>query len=977
MSINLNRIRGHHISADETGNSTKVLLTGSATYTGQWEDVTDYTTVAVAIKGDNVTDGTLYIESSQDGGTTVNSVPFTVADASFDLPHLWNVVETHIRIKYTNGTTAQTGHFQLQTKYSNGQELGLLQNADGTISANTAVQVVKSIGTGTKPDGTTYANSNESGVVPANSSNATLGVSGSFVGTWSVLEGYHGITVLVEGNAGTGDVADGTLYMEFSHDGISTHRSINIPISDITSVAPRTLGTVAKYFRVRYINGTTATTSFDIQTMFHIQQVQLVSRLDGTLNGTEDVSNVRSVQVGQSPDDTFNNVPTSGASTVNSSNATLGVSGSFVGAWENISGQHGITVLVDGTSGGVSDGTLYMEFSHDTVTTHRSISIPVEDVTNAPPRTLGTVAKYFRVRYINGTTATTSFDIQTMFHTQQVHLVSRLGSGLTDNSDVADVRAVTAGQAPDGTFINGRVSGIVFTTTTNLTASETFNSGVLSSVNYQQVQTHILSSHDGTIDIKFYSDSGGTDQLRNLVLPYYASDGFQLFSAPAFSDYVSYEFTNDAGVTTTDFLYETKLLTNALSGQVLSVNAPISSKMVANLGRNIVVSKQPDGTFRNDPHNGVALNTSASLGIGSVYQSPWTDTDGYNSIELFIKTDEVSSVDGIEIHFTDNLDTPTEQQSLCFTFTEIDIARGYLEIIIPPKLVGFRVEYTNGGISQGSFLLQVDLKTNGDNNIYNSGGAVVRADFATEVGLDRVPNYIAVELVGIVRLLDSGDGANTVWNYADDDLSGGVNRKTFKTSPAQIWIASSSGSDTGIDITFNYNDDNNIMQTTTVTLNGQSSVDTGVSGLDCNNAYVSSDDTLAGNVYIQQLDDFSGGGLPNVTSNVLAYINPEHGKTQQATFRVPSDKKMIIRNVFSSLTRASGSATSADFNLRIKPNGQGWTIIRPHVMTNQTPINKTESIVLEPDTLVEYFIDNISDNDTTVSCVISGVLVTL
>ena len=37
-------------------------------------------------------------------------------DASFDLPHVWNIVESHIRIRYVNGSTEQTGHFQLQSK---------------------------------------------------------------------------------------------------------------------------------------------------------------------------------------------------------------------------------------------------------------------------------------------------------------------------------------------------------------------------------------------------------------------------------------------------------------------------------------------------------------------------------------------------------------------------------------------------------------------------------------------------------------------------------------------------------------------------------------------------------------------------------------------------------------------------------------------------------------------------------------------
>ena len=241
MSLNLDGLKTHVISTDETGNSTKTLLTSSATYTGAWEDVTNFSTVAVALIGSLATDGTLYIESSQDGGSVVNSVPYPISDTSFALPIIWNVVESHIRIRYVNGTTAQTGTFQLQTKYSNAQELGLSQSAGDTISTTTACQVTKAIGTGTNPDGG-YENQVHSGTDAANSSVVNLGISASFTGTYTDITGFHGITVLADGtSAGT---ADGTLFMEFSHDGVTAHRSISVPVTDITAASPRTLGPI-------------------------------------------------------------------------------------------------------------------------------------------------------------------------------------------------------------------------------------------------------------------------------------------------------------------------------------------------------------------------------------------------------------------------------------------------------------------------------------------------------------------------------------------------------------------------------------------------------------------------------------------------------------------------------------------------------------------------------------------------------------
>lgn len=278
----------HQISADETGNSTKVLLTSSATYTGAWEDVTAFATVAVAIKGDNSTDGTLYIESSQDGGITVNSVPFVVADASFDLPHLWNVVETHIRVKYTNGTTAQTGHFQLQTKYSNAQQLGLLQQANDTINGETDVQIVKSVGTGANADGA-YVNLPANGIDSNNTLSVNLGISGVFTGTWTDVRNYSEIRVSYDA-----DKQGASCFLQFSPDASTVERSISVPPQANTLQtnfgAVHTLNPILTYFRVVYTNGTTATTSFNFTTLLSVTTGGgLISRSTQILNKYNDV----------------------------------------------------------------------------------------------------------------------------------------------------------------------------------------------------------------------------------------------------------------------------------------------------------------------------------------------------------------------------------------------------------------------------------------------------------------------------------------------------------------------------------------------------------------------------------------------------------------------------------------------------------------------------------------------------------------
>jgi hypothetical protein len=138
-----------------------------------------------------------------------------------------------------------------------------------------------------------------------------------------------------------------------------------------------------------------------------------------------------------------------------------------------------------------------------------------------------------------------------------------------------------------------------FKTTTLLASGATFDSGVLDAGGRTQVQTEINASHDGTIDIEFCSDAAGTDIIRSLSIPYTAADGYQFFAAPAFGNYIRYQFTNNAGVTQTDFYYTTKFLTTGLSPQLLTTTAFIAEAMVAHLGRNIIVGQNVGGTYKN------------------------------------------------------------------------------------------------------------------------------------------------------------------------------------------------------------------------------------------------------------------------------------------------------------------------------------------------------------------------------------------
>lgn len=143
----------------------------------------------------------------------------------------------------------------------------------------------------------------------------------------------------------------------------------------------------------------------------------------------------------------------------NSSTAALGISAVFTGTFTDITIYDGLTVLVDGTSASTAPGTLEMQFSHDAATVHRSISIAVADVAATPPRTLGAIAKYFRIVYTNGAVAQTTFDLQVMLKVGFTRLVSRLDQAVEDDEDVQNVRSAIMGKdVLAGTFKNVSVA---------------------------------------------------------------------------------------------------------------------------------------------------------------------------------------------------------------------------------------------------------------------------------------------------------------------------------------------------------------------------------------------------------------------------------------------------------------------------------------------------------------------------------------
>lgn len=294
------------VSTTSFNSRDAATLAASGTFQGVSEDVSKYGRAGIAIKSDNATDGVLTIEVSHDN-VKWSAIPRTWENTSIAQPHMWVIVEKYFRIKYVNGTTEAT-NLSIQVQYSSNSDILLGHQLNETLIDETEAIITRSVAVAQNPNNV-YINNSASGVDNGNSSstNLTAATSLVFTGTWLDISNYVGISVLVEG-AASGTVA-GTLQMQFSHDGVNVHRDVTVNDVDVENTQPRTLGVIAQYFRVIY-TAASDLTAFDIQTMLHMQQVQLVSRLNQSLTGTEDVTNVRSIMTGVDLNGVYQNVET-------------------------------------------------------------------------------------------------------------------------------------------------------------------------------------------------------------------------------------------------------------------------------------------------------------------------------------------------------------------------------------------------------------------------------------------------------------------------------------------------------------------------------------------------------------------------------------------------------------------------------------------------------------------------------------------
>jgi hypothetical protein len=301
-------------------------------------------------------------------------------------------------------------------------------------------------------------------------------------------------------------------------------------------------------------------------------------------------------------------------STANSSTTPLAAAATFVGVGELVTDYPEITINLFGTPD-PAPGTLFFEFSPNGTDWDVSVPITLTGPQQLVPQPLRVVLPYFRVRYVNGGTAQTAFRLTTTFHrTSAKHLTRFLNQTIGVGEPVENVRAVIAGQSPDGEFANSRSGGLItsLSTSTPLGVSGVFTSAIVQAGEYLFLGMTVKSdvnSATGGVMVRWFKDSAGTILLRENSFTYSAAPNGAFFGFQKQGEYVQVIYMNNS-VAQTLFQIFTTLETQFSGGAIQLISETVRDEDTAQLTKSIIIGKQENGT-----NNNVGLSNSASLKV--------------------------------------------------------------------------------------------------------------------------------------------------------------------------------------------------------------------------------------------------------------------------------------------------------------------------------------------------------------------------
>lgn len=100
---------------ESVGNNTTTALNNGQTFTGEWEDVSQFSTVTVAVKTDQ--DGQFTVQFSPDGTNADSTLTRYYRTAKIEAPHNFTITRRYCRVTFTNNSGSNQTYLRLQTLY--------------------------------------------------------------------------------------------------------------------------------------------------------------------------------------------------------------------------------------------------------------------------------------------------------------------------------------------------------------------------------------------------------------------------------------------------------------------------------------------------------------------------------------------------------------------------------------------------------------------------------------------------------------------------------------------------------------------------------------------------------------------------------------------------------------------------------------------------------------------------------------------
>jgi hypothetical protein len=355
--------------------------------------------------------------------------------------------------------------------------------------------------------------------------------------------------------------------------------------------------------------------------------------------------------------------------------------------------------------------------------------------------------------------------------------------------------------------------------------------------------------------------------------------------------------------------------------------------------------------------------TTTPLGIGGVYTGTGTDISRYSGIGLNVTSDQASATNGLCVFFS-------KDGSTWFCGEEYTVGANSQKFFTPPtQSKYYRIQYTNGAVAQTTFDLHVMLRKSpfkwsshnisdpissdddaelvksvltGEDptGIFNTVSTTVDGDLkisnqssGLSIAKGDVTGATFIHKFGEAPDFDSGDGAVTVWDGANDSLFSGSPPMvyTYSTSADIGTISSSSAGDT-VDIEIQGLDTNYDIVTQTVTLTGQADALLPTNLIRVFRMKNIGSTDLVGIIYLRTNGSGQTTGVPNTANTVRAIINNGNNQTLMSIYTIPNGKTGYMRDWYAAQAGANRSS-GYKIRLRAMPFGQVFQLKHTSAIT--------------------------------------------